>query len=173
MIGTICFAAVALLVTAFAALYLYNIIKWADYPDFGYGWRSATGIEIVGLVTEPGRRAGMQVGDRILKVNGKPFSNIDEFRSAMRRNLGETNTYLLEREGQKIEVTIANSPLGFMRSFGKSGFPFVLGLCYALIGALVFLMKPNRRASWIFFISASGVISSAELNCLTSRLPFF
>jgi sigma-B regulation protein RsbU (phosphoserine phosphatase) len=73
----------------------------------------------------------------------------------MRRELGETNTYLLEREGRKLEVTITNVPLGFKRSFGESGFPFVLGLCYALIGALVFLMRPDRRPSWIFFLFAA------------------
>jgi sigma-B regulation protein RsbU (phosphoserine phosphatase) len=154
IIGTFGFISATCLVILVSALYLYNIIKWSDYPDFGFGFRTATGIEIVGLVTDPGREAGMQVDDRILRVNGKTFSNIADFRAAMMRKVGQTNTYLVERAGQQFEVTITNTPLGFMQSFAKSGFPFVLGFCYAVIGVLVFLMKPNRRASWIFFIFA-------------------
>jgi GAF domain-containing protein len=155
LIGIVSFVSVIVIVAIIAAIYLYNILKWADYPDFGYGWRSATGIETVGVVTESGRIAGLHVGDRFLMVNGRTFSNIDEFRSAMRRNVGEKNTYLIEREGQKIEIAITNSPLGFTKSFSKSGYPFVLGLCFVAIGVLVFLMKPNERPSWIFFIFTS------------------
>jgi serine phosphatase RsbU (regulator of sigma subunit) len=149
------FAAVLVLTMTVAALYFYNIVNWGAYPDFGFGWRTATGIEVVGLVTENGRRAGLKVGDRIWEVNGERFTNIQEFRSHMRRELGEDNTYLLERKGRQFAVTIKNIPIGFKRSFSKSGFLFVLGLCYIFIGILVFLMKPHRRISWIYFLSSS------------------
>ena len=141
-LNTLAFAICVALVLTIAGFYLYNIIKWANYPDFGFGFRTATGIEVVGVVTEPGRKAGLQVGDRILEVNGDSFGNILDFRALMRRKLGEDNTYLLERKGRTFAITITNHPTGFKRSFSKSGFPFLLGLCYVLIGALVFLMKP-------------------------------
>jgi hypothetical protein len=157
VVSKIAFVSVLAMATAITGLYLYNIIKWGDYPNFGFGFRTATGIEVVGVVTEHGRRAGMKVGDRILTVNGKVFTNIQEFRSAMQRELGEKNTYLIERAGQRSEVTITNIPLGLKRAFSTSGLPYLVGLCYTLIGALVFLMKPHRRASWIFFLFAATV----------------
>ena len=157
VLSKIAFVSVLALAIAIAGLYLYNIVKWGDYPDFGFGFRTATGIEVVGVVTEHGRRAGMQVGDRILRVNDKVFTNIQEFRAAMQRELGENNTYLLERDAQQLQVTITNTPIGLKGSFIKSGFLFLLGLCYVLIGALVFLMKPHRRASWIFLLFAATV----------------
>ncbi|MBW1822148.1 MAG: GAF domain-containing protein, partial [Deltaproteobacteria bacterium] len=150
--GTIAFAICVALVLTTAGFYLYNIIKWANYPDFGFGFRTATGIEVVGVVTEPGRKAGLQVGDRILEVNGEPFGNIQEFRAHMLRELGEDNTYLLDRKGRTFAITITNHPTGFKQSFSKSGLPFLLGLCYVFIGVLVFLMKPYHRPSWIFFL---------------------
>ncbi len=151
-LNTLAFAICVALVLTIAGFYLYNIIKWANYPDFGFGFRTATGIEVVGVVTEPGRKAGLRVGDRILEVNAGTFTNIQEFRAHMSRKLGEDNTYLIERKGRTFAITITNHPTGFKRSFSKSGFPFLLGLCYVLIGVLVFLMKPYQRPSWIFFL---------------------
>jgi serine phosphatase RsbU (regulator of sigma subunit) len=149
------FACALALILSIALLYLYNIIKWGDYPDFGFYRRIAAGVGIVGVVTEPGRKAGIQVGDHILNVNGKTFKNIKEFRSALNHELGDQNTYVVERTGNKFEVSIINTPLGVERAFIISGLPYLMGLCYILIGTLVFLMKPYQRTSWIFFLFAA------------------
>ena len=138
-----------------SAFYLYNIFKWANYPDFGYGFRSATGIYVVGVLTKNGKNAGMQIGDQILEVNGSTFSNIEEFRARMHRELGEENTYLLDRQGRTFAITIKNIPSGLKRAFSQSGLPYFVGLCYTFIGILVFMMKPHQRPSWIFFLYGS------------------
>jgi len=150
--STAAFVLAAAIVVLTAGLYLYNIVKWKDYPDFGYLFHAATGIEVVGSVTENGRRAGLNIGDRFISVNGKTFVTIEDFRAAMHRELGQQNRYLLERGGKQFEMVISNIPLGFKRAFLSSGLPFLLGLCYASIGFLVFLMKPHQRPSWIFFL---------------------
>jgi class 3 adenylate cyclase len=154
-LSIIAFTVILTLVVFAAILYTYNIIIWSNFPDFGFGFRTATGINVVGVVTHPGREAGMQVGDFIKTVNNKSFKNIAEFRAAMQRELGETNNYLLDRTGRTFNVTITNKAQGFKKSFAKSGFPLLLGLCYILIGVIVFLMKPHQRSSWIFFIFTS------------------
>ena len=71
------------LILAIALLYLYNITEWGDYPDFGFYFRTGIGIGIVVVVMEPGRKAGIQMGDIILSVNGEGFKNIKESRSAL------------------------------------------------------------------------------------------
>ena len=145
--------AFALSLTLVAAiLYAHNIFRWGKQPDIGLYRRMAWDINVVGVVTEPGRKAGVQVGDHVLRVNGKTFANRTELLSSMRWELGEKNTYLLERGGKQFEITITNHPLGLVTSFIKSGLPFLVGLSYILIGTLVFLMKPHRRISWIFFL---------------------
>ncbi|MFO8085897.1 MAG: SpoIIE family protein phosphatase [Desulfobacterales bacterium] len=150
--STTAFVLAVLLSMIIAAVYLNNIIMWAGFPDFGFGFRTASGIKTVGVVTDPGRKAGMKVGDTIVAVNGKTFGNIEEFRSAMNREPGESNEYILERNGKRIKVNITNQPQGIKTSFEKSGFPFVLGFVYTVIGIIVFMMKPHQRSSWIFFI---------------------
>ncbi len=149
------FAFCVILVLTIAGFYLYNIIKWVNYPDFGFGFGQATGVTIVRVVTENGKKSGLQVGDQIKEVNGDLFENVEEFRSHMHRKLGEENTYLIERKGRTFAVTIKNIPSGFKRAFSVSGFPYFVGLCYTLIGILVFLMKPYQRTSWVFFLFTS------------------
>jgi len=155
IISTTAFIVILMLFTGIAILYFYNIIKWGDYPDFGFGFRSATGIRIVGVVTEHGKKAGLEIGDQFIEVNANIFNNIEEFRKHMRRKLGEDNSYLIERQGRRFLVNIKNIRSGLKRAFSVSGLPFFMGLCYVLIGSLVFLMKPHRRSSWIFFLSTS------------------
>ena len=142
---------------AIALLYLYNIIKWANLPDYGFGYRIARGISVIGSVTEPGRKAGIEVGDHILEINGKAYKNYREFRNEQHTELGEKNIYLVERGGKQFEVEIINTLLGIGGAFKRSGFPYVVGLCYIFMGVLVFLMKPHRRTSWIFFLFATIV----------------
>ena len=168
------FVLIVSIVVAIAGLYMYNIIQWRNYPDFGFGFRTATGIEIVGTITENGRRAGLNLGDRILEVNGGKFSSIQEFRAHMRRGLQDENTYLIERMGRTFAITITNVPIGFKRSFVKSGFLYMMGLCYFFIGMLVFLMKPHEQTSWIFFIftTVSGLYM-AFLYKIGKMTPFF
>jgi serine phosphatase RsbU (regulator of sigma subunit) len=140
------------LIASIAAVYSYNIYAWGEYPDFGYGFRTASGLSLIGEVSENGRKAGFEVHDRILTVNGESHATMRELRSHMRRNLGETNTYLIERQGRRLEISIVNVPTGLKAVFYDSGFLFLLGLGYAFIGTTVFLMQPNRRTSWIFML---------------------
>jgi len=151
----IAFACTSIVSLSIALLYLYNIFEWKDYPDFGYGFRDATGINVVGVVTENGRRAGIQVGDYILRINGKTYTTYKEARSALNWELGKENTYLIERKGQQFQVVITNTPKGLRESFSTSGLPFLVGICYIVIGTLVFIMKPHNRTTWIFFLFSS------------------
>lgn len=151
------FSAVLLLAGFALGLYLHNIFRWAGSPDFGYSFRTATGIHIVGVVTEHGSATGLRMGDRILKINGKTYSTYSELNKIRNWGADEENAYLLERDGSKLLIKISNTRLGFGKSFQKSGLPFVFGLCYLAIGVLVFLMKPHHRTSWVFFIFATVV----------------
>lgn len=147
------FFVIILAVTAIvASLYLYNIIRWGNLPDRGFYFRTATGVNIIGIVTSLGEEAGLRVGDRILSVNGKRFTNVNEFRKAYRTELGVENVYLVERGSKQFVVKIPNIPLGIRESFVRSGLPYLVGVCYILIGSIVFLMKPHQRKSWIFFL---------------------
>lgn len=150
--SSVAFTVAAAIVVVIAGLYFYNIIRWINYPNFGFGWGTATGIKEVRVVNDHGRQAGIKVGDHVISVNGNAYNNMKELRKLTRWKIGEKNIYLIDRKGRTLEVTIENIPSGFKRSFSVSGLPFLLGICYMAIGILVFLMRPHQRTSWIFFL---------------------
>jgi signal transduction histidine kinase len=157
LLPQITFISISAFVLIILSVFLYNIIKWRELPDRGFYFRSAMGIKVVGIVTDPGRRSGLEVGDSILSVNGKTFSTLNELRAITHDKIGEKNTYRLERNGRPFEVNVINAPMGIKRAIVMSGLPYLAGLCYVLIGLLVFLMKPYRRTSWIFFIFSTAI----------------
>jgi serine phosphatase RsbU (regulator of sigma subunit) len=148
----VAFALVVALMMTIAGLYFYNIIRWTDYPNFGMGFRTATGIKEIGLVNEHGSKAGLQVGDRIISINNQTYNNFKELRKIINWELGEDNIFLIDRKGRTFAVTINNVPIGFKRAFSESGWSFLLSICYITIGILVFLMQPHNRTNWVFFL---------------------
>jgi serine protease Do len=62
-----------------------------------------------GLVVEaasgPAARAGIQPGDLLLAVNGKPIESVEQLR-AMVVTSGKTMALLIQREGEKISVPV-------------------------------------------------------------------
>ena len=97
-----------------ASLYLYNIIKWGDEPEWGFFFRSGSAIDIIGGVKDEGRRSGLLPGDRILSINGKKFQTVQERRTFRNYGPKEKNTFVIERGGNQFEITIINTPTGFL-----------------------------------------------------------
>jgi len=146
------FLAISGMAIVIALFYFYNIIKWSDLNDRGWGSRSAVGVNIVSILSDSGRRAGLKINDKILKINDIEFKTRREQYDAMKNGTNAENLVLVERDGEQLEVTVISSPRGFKKVFFRSGTPFLLGLCYVMIGTLVFWMKPHRSTSWTFFL---------------------
>ena len=149
------FVFVILLFLSIAVLYIYNIIIWFNYPDFGFNVRFAMGSLVVSDVSERGRTAGLKSGDRIFNVNGSDIQRFETLRTLINRGIGEKNTYLIKRNGKQDQITITNLPLGFKKVFSQTGFNFLFGLCYFLMGVIIFLMKPHDTTSWIYFAQSA------------------
>jgi len=149
----IAFISILVLLSLITILSIYNIVKWTDAPDFGFGFRNATGIKVVGVLREHGRQAGLREGDRILRVNNKIYQSYLELNAIKNWGPNDRNTYLIERDDHQFQVTITNIPYGLKKTYSASGLPFLVGLSYTLIGIIVFLMKPYNRISWVFFLA--------------------
>jgi serine phosphatase RsbU (regulator of sigma subunit) len=107
----------------------------------------------VAQVFGQGQAAGLRSGDRILAINGRSYGSFNElfFGDLRRGEPGSENTYRVLREGQTLEVTVPTGRVGAGAVVTRSGPLLVVGVIYILIGALVFLMKPQAAESWLFF----------------------
>ncbi len=86
-------------------------------------------------------RAGMKVGDFIVRINGVGFKTATEADLAMRQGTsGKANAYEVSRNGTPLTLNVVLARFGF--SFGTLTF-VVSGLVYILIGTFLGLKRPN------------------------------
>src|ERR1051325_855343 len=105
------------LALATLALVVFAVINWqkeSQYstPTDGVWWKeNANGLVARGLIPNgPGEKAGVKVGDRLLRVNSLPknetIKTIVEFNNLLYRvGVYSRATYLLSRQGENIEVS--------------------------------------------------------------------
>ncbi|MDO8969229.1 MAG: hypothetical protein Q7U74_00985 [Saprospiraceae bacterium] len=112
-----------------------------------------SGPNFVAEVFQRGKDAGLRVGDVILTINGQTYATFDELYFMVRSNEPDLqNNYTVSRNGLTLQVLITTGRLGFPTVLKRSGPIFAVGVVYALIGVLVFLMKPKAGESWLFLI---------------------
>jgi len=118
----VAFVCIIDLILTIDILYWFNIFRWADRLDYGIIFRSTNGIKVVGGVTTLGRKAGIQLGDRILKVNGETFKSIQELLSILNSKPGSQIIFNMERSGRHFEVTVNSTKIRYQTGFDSERF---------------------------------------------------
>ena len=145
--------------TALAAIYGVNMVRWQHSPDFGWRHMVSGGPNTVTQVFERGALAGLQTGDQILAINGQRYSTFEQlfFGHLRDERPGSVNVYTVRRNGRTIDVPVTTGRLGLEPVIWRSGPLYVLGIFYMLLGVLIFLMKPRATESWIFLVLTSSI----------------
>ena len=147
------FAAAVTLTATLYLVYGLNMFWWRNSPDFGWRTMYNSGPNVVAQTLAGGEAAGLRVGDRIVAINGRPYSTFNELYFGIRRSEpGSVNAYTVEREGQTLEINITTGRIGIKSVLWRSGTIFLIGLVYVVIGILVFLMKPKAYESRLFLV---------------------
>ena len=159
----------SLIFLVIAVLYFLNLVKWSREPDFGWSIVDQIGGQVITEVYGEAESAGLRVGDRIVGLNHKVVSGLQEMRQYTNRESSGENVYEVKRGGQTVNVTVPNKVRGFQRAFFQYGLTWLLGLVFFVLGAVVFFMKPGALASWAFLITM--FISSVDICfSFTSKL---
>jgi class 3 adenylate cyclase len=89
--------------------------------------------------------------DHILAVNGTPVRSAYEIRAILQRTPpGELLTYQVARGQQTLRVTLPVQETTWQRLGREFGIPLLAALGQLCLGAMVFLLRPNTRRSWVF-----------------------
>lgn len=80
------------------------------HPERGLGFIGVYPVysPVAGMVyrKSPAEKAGIKTGDRILAVNGQKINSFYDMAIPLTNRAGQPTAFLLEREGEKIEVTV-------------------------------------------------------------------
>src|SRR5947209_6493518 len=149
------------LALATAALLIFAIINWqkeSQYstPSDGVWWKEdASGLVARGLTPNgPGEKAGIKLGDRLLRVNSQPkesaIKNIVEFEQLLyRTGVYSRATYLVDRHGAKVEIpAVIPEPANNSMKVGQR----LIALIYLAIGLYVLFRRWTAPKSTHFYV---------------------
>jgi signal transduction histidine kinase len=117
------------------------------------------GIVIVYWVHETAAAAGVEIGDRVLAVDGRPINTWFRQRGWENLEASVPVSYSLEtKDGTPHEVALEPVPRDetdarmFVPLFGAT---LAVGIAYLGLGLLVWRLRPDRSESWAFLLFCS------------------
>lgn len=154
-------------VTAVAtAISVFQAVQWVHKPFPGFLINARMVVTWMGPNHWTGVQAGLKFPDKILGVNDLPVSTPgDLYDNISRASIGTPLTYLIERNHQQIQVTIPTMRFTWYDLTIVWGTLLVIGLSFALLGIVVFILKPDTNVSWAFQLTCF-------FTCLITLLGF-
>ncbi len=154
------FSAIVLAVLTVACV-VFAVINWqkeSQYttPTDGVWWKEHSGFLVAKAVVPsgPGDKAGIKVGDKLLRVNGLPkdqtIKNLVEFEKHLYRSgVYSRATYLLDRQGVSLEVgPVIPVPADNSLKLGQR----LIALIYLGIGLYVLFRRWTAPKSTHFYV---------------------
>jgi len=139
-------------------LYLLPMIVGAAAATPPVGPTVVGGVAIVEWRSPAAAEAGIQVGDRLLSVDGVPTERWAT-RLPEGLHLGTPNVYRVERrDGSVQEVAVAPQPAEASWRPGAMFFQaamLIVGATYLAVGAVVWRIRPDRSESWALLLFCS------------------
>jgi len=147
----IVFMLMALSIFILGVICSVNAIKWINRPFPGFLLNQRMVMPDVGRYHWTGIQAGLKFPDKILKANGRVVSSMKELEDVVTQvNIGEPIRYSVEKKGQVVDVTVPTMRFSWLDSLLTFGITFISGIIFMLIGLIVYVMKPDTKASWSF-----------------------
>jgi class 3 adenylate cyclase len=144
---------IVLLVLAIAVVCFINASRWINKPFAGFLVNKRMVLGDVGQYNWTGTQAGLKYPDKILKADGRDIRTIKDLESVVReKKVGDSVVYAVGRDGKILEISIPTmvfSIRDFLLIFGTS---FTAGLVYLFVAVVVFVLKPDTKVSWAYFL---------------------
>jgi class 3 adenylate cyclase len=154
VVGRAVLAVVVAAVLLISAIAIVKATTWVDEPFAGFLVNERLVLGNVGQYHWTGSHAGLKWPDKIVAANGSPVRSMRELHAVTHGvPVGTPIAYTVERDDARRDVVVATMRFGWDDLVMTFGVTFVSGLIYVLIGLVVFLLKPDTKVSWAFFIA--------------------
>ena len=147
------FFAITLSILITGAFSCFNAGKLLNEPFPGFLLTPRLVVGNIGQHYWTGLLAGLKNPDKILAVNDTAVSSIEDFKSLVKNyDVGSPVRYTVRRDGKTIAVTVPMMWFTWLDLLGTFGLEFISGLTFLVIGAVVFILKPDTSVSWAFLL---------------------
>jgi class 3 adenylate cyclase len=153
-VSRLVFTSLVLLSLTLGILCFLNTAKLVNKPFAGFLINRRLIVSNAGQYSWPGIKEGLKYPDKILKINGVNISSIEELKKKINATpVGKLIAYSIKRQGQIIELKIPTMIFSWNDFFFTFGSSFLSSLVFLFIGIIVYILKPDTRASWAFFLA--------------------
>jgi GAF domain-containing protein len=135
---------------------IVNASRWINKPFSGFLINARQVVVDYGQYSWPGVQAGLKFPDKLVSANNKRIiTDTDLEQVLLSTSIGTEVTYVFERHGQRLEVTLPTMRFTAWDLMMTFGIELVAALLYFSLGVVVFIMKPDSELSWVFFGACS------------------
>lgn len=139
----------------------YRALQWVNTTSPGFLVGASCNVYPITTPAWERNRPEIQVRDRILAVDGVPVKSHHRFNRLIRsKDPGTAVVYKVERNKKTVTVPGKLVRFTYQDLFYAFLIPFMTGVTYLMIGAVVFFMRTGRRIAGVFslFCSAMAVM---------------
>jgi signal transduction histidine kinase len=125
-----------------------------ERPVLPFAFSTVAGVHVINEVCTEATRAGIEPRDHLIAIAGMPVSQHMRLGAPLRA--GEVvEVEVRKRDGRSLVTQVRALPFGSV-TFPLERLALVLiplvGILYLVIGLGVWLLKPDRRESWVFLL---------------------
>jgi two-component system, NarL family, sensor kinase len=123
---------------------------------------AAEGVIVTPVEAGP---AGFEAGDLVLAVNGRSLESYAQalFSGGLarpQRQVGDTVTYTVRRDGQLTEVRVTLTPYPLAAIAGQNWGTILFALLFTVIAGIVFARRPQQPVVQLLFLAAASILSA-------------
>jgi sigma-B regulation protein RsbU (phosphoserine phosphatase) len=147
------FAFIILIYLLITTITVFDAIRWVNKPFPGFLVNARLVFADYGQTHWPGLKAGLRYQDKLISADGKKIEADSDLEQLLQSvGVGTDITYVFERDGRQLEVTLPTMRFSVWDLLMTFGIELAAGLLYLIIGGVVFIMKPDSELSWVFFL---------------------
>jgi len=170
LISRSAFLGLCLIFLSTSLLCLTLAIPLVNEPFPGFLVNERMVLAYVGPSHWTGTQAGLKFPDQLLAANGQLLTDSRRLSALVHQTPpGEPIRYTIQRGEQVLEQTVATMRFTWSDLLLAFGLTFLIGILFFLLGAIIFVLKPDTQVSWVFliacfFLSISNIIAFDYLS---------
>jgi class 3 adenylate cyclase len=171
--GRIVFFATILYVLIMSTICIRIAIPLINKPFPGFFINERLVAGHFGQYNWTGVKAGLKNPDKILTANGVSIHSAEDLERVVdSTRVGNPITYTVDRSSGEATLTIPTMRFTAVDLLTTFGVLFSTGFLYVMIGIIVFILKPDIKVSWVFFLSGflMGISSICTFDIETTHL---
>ena len=145
------FVLIIAVVFAISAIAVVDAVRLVGHPFPGFLVNERLIASNFGRPGWTGPQGGIHYPDKLRQANERKLLSIANLKEVIKNAaIGEPIVYVVEREGETLEIPIQTMEFNWFDLAATFGPTFIAGMLYVVIAVVVYVLKPDTAMTWAF-----------------------